>query len=431
MTVAAASLRRTGVLGLASAVTRALLAGLVLATATLGPVSPRRDVAVGLGATTRRAGFSIVGWEAAALIGAAGARVGGSPRGLPVDQDGRIALVRAHFANTAEIRRLRERRDDLFRHPAAERGDLADVERRLAERERAFDDDRAVVEEIVGDQVDATLRELGLRGAMFGRAPGDGWPIPFLRVDPPVFFTFQRLPLNLLTAPRDRVAIVGSVLLSPDLDTAGIERMEARVDALGVSSLVSGIGGFGSYPSMVPDTESLPRALEAVAHEWVHHYLAFRPLGRAFFSSYDMRTVNETVSDLVGGEVGRLTFERYYRESEPPPAASAPGRPTAEPRRDFGAEMRRIRAEVERLLAARDVAGAEAYMAAQPADLARQGWYVRKVNTAYLSFFGAYGGGGNRFEARLRALRASTGSLAAFVARVERFASPQDALGAG
>jgi hypothetical protein len=93
--------------------------------------------------------------------------------------------------------------------------------------------------------------------------------------------------------------------------------------------------------------------------------------------------------------------------------------------------MRRIRAEVERRLAADDVAGAEAYMAAQQAELARQGWYVRKLNTAYLSFFGAYGGGGNRFEASLRALRASSGSLAAFVARVERFARPEDALRAG
>jgi hypothetical protein len=93
--------------------------------------------------------------------------------------------------------------------------------------------------------------------------------------------------------------------------------------------------------------------------------------------------------------------------------------------------MRRIRAEVERLLAAGDVPAAEAYMAEQQAELGRQGWYVRRLNTAYLSFFGAYGGGGNRFEAPLRALRGSAGSLAAFLATVERFGRPEDALRAG
>jgi len=324
---------------------------------------------------------------------------------------------------------------DLFRRPPGQRAELAEVEGQLADRQRRFDDDRAAIEEIVGQQVDATLRQLGLRDEVLNRAGGDGWPLPFLRVDPPVFFTFQRLPLNLVVAPRDRVALIGSVLLSPDLDTGAIERLEGRVDGLGVSSLVSGIGGFGSYPSMVPDTETLPRALGAIAHEWTHHRLAFRPLGRAFFSSYEMRTVNETVADLVGEEVGRLTFERYYRASEPPPPPPPPAAPArtspAAPRPDFGVEMRRIRAEVERLLAAGDVPAAEAYMAAQQTELARQGWYVRRLNTAYLSFFGAYGGGGNRFEAPLRALRASSGSLAAFLARVEQFASPGDVLRSG
>jgi hypothetical protein len=432
MTIAAAPAHQVGAVRLAPSLTRLALVALVLAAATLGPRAPRRDVVAGLGATAGRAAFSIVGWEAAALTGALGMRVSGRPSGQPSDEADQVALVRAHFANTAEIRRLRERRDALFRRPAAERADLPDVERQIAERQARFDDGKAVVEEIVGRQVDATLRDLGLRGDLLTRALGDGWPLPFLRVDPPVFFRLERLPLNLLVAPRDRIAIVGSVLVSPDLDTDQIEQLEGRVDALGVSSLVSGIGGFGSYPSMVPDTESLPRSLDAIAHEWAHHHLTFRPLGRTFFSSYEMRTINETVADLVGDEVGRLTYERYYRAGQPTPPVAPPARPTGgAPRADFGAEMRRIRAEVERLLAAGDVAGAEAYMAGQRIELGRLGWQVRRLNTAYLSFFGAYGGGGNRFEAPLRALRASSGSLAAFLARVERFTSPADALRGG
>jgi hypothetical protein len=67
-------------------------------------------------------------------------------------------------------------------------------------------------------------------------------------------------------------------------------------------------------------------------------------------------------------------------------------------------------------------------MAEQREELARLGWQVRKLNTAYLSFFGAYSGGANRFEAPLRALRARSGSLAAFLGAVERFDRSEDVL---
>ncbi|HEY3111895.1 MAG TPA: hypothetical protein VGL23_24285, partial [Chloroflexota bacterium] len=135
MTVAAASLRRAGAVGLRCALTRLTLAGLLAASATLGPVSPRRDVAVGLGATTRRDAFSIVGWEVAALGAAGAASLGGRLSARPGDQAGQVALVRAHFANTAEIRRLRARRDELFGRPPGGRADLAEVERQLGERQ--------------------------------------------------------------------------------------------------------------------------------------------------------------------------------------------------------------------------------------------------------------------------------------------------------
>ena len=51
----------------------------------------------------------------------------------------------------------------------------------------------------------------------------------------------------------------------------------------------------------------LPRFVAATvgtaAHEWVHHYLAFYPLGASYFRSQDLRTLNETVADVVGDEV--------------------------------------------------------------------------------------------------------------------------------
>jgi hypothetical protein len=407
---------RSGAAAASRLTVRALLAVLVVAAVALSPPSPRSDRAAGLAETTRREAFSIVGWEVGALLDKV-AHVSGATS-PPASQ---VEIVRAHFANAAEIRRLRERRDGLF----ARAEDTGAVERELAGAQDSFDAGRAEVEAIVAEQVDTVLREQALRARLLDLVPGGGWPLPFLRIEPNVLFTFQRLPLNLVVAESDRLGIVGSVLVSPDLKTAEIEALEERVDALGVSSLVSGIGGFGSYPSMVADTDSLRRGLDVIAHEWVHHYLAFRPLGRAFFASYEMRSMNETVADLVGDEVGGLVFDRYYRDSEPPAPARAPA-PAAGPRVGVGVAMRRIRREVERLLAVGDRAGAESYMAAQREELAGMGFRVRKLNTAYLSFFGAYGGGGNRVESPLRALRQRSPSLAAFLRTVERIDDPGD-----
>src|SRR5690606_2766090 len=104
-------------------------------------------------------------------------------------------------------------------------------------------------------------------------------------------------------------------------------------------------------------------------------YLAFRPLGQAYFSDYRMRAINETVADIVGIEVGDSVYRDVYAPDEPPPQ---PGAPRARSNRpdgpDFGQEMRRIRANVERMLAAGDVTGAEAYMAQQQQYLAQLGF---------------------------------------------------------
>ncbi len=93
--------------------------------------------------------------------------------------------------------------------------------------------------------------------------------------------------------------------------------------------------------------------------------------------------------------------------------------------------MRDIRKQVEAMLARGDVAGAEAYMAEQQKELAKKGYYVRRLNTAYLSFFGAYAGSANPYEARLRALRQSSGSLEGFLERVSTASRPSDLPPAG
>jgi hypothetical protein len=140
-----------------------------------------------------------------------------------------------------------------------------------------------------------------------------------------------------------------------------------------------------------------------------------------------MLEINETVADMVGHEVGESVFERVYSPLLPPPAA--PSRQAAAPRAaqpDFGTLMRRIRKTVEADLAQHDVAGADAYMAEQQQELAKQGYYVRRLNTAYLSFFGSYAGSANPYELKLRQLRSHTPSVAAFLRVVSQIQRPGD-----
>jgi hypothetical protein len=88
--------------------------------------------------------------------------------------------------------------------------------------------------------------------------------------------------------------------------------------------------------------------------------------------------------------------------------------------------MRQIRTVVEDYLARHDVAGAEAYMAQQRQELVKQGYYVRRLNTAYLAFFGSYAGSANPYETKLRWLRQKSGSLRAFLEAVSSIQQPAD-----
>ena len=111
------------------------------------------------------------------------------------------------------------------------------------------------------------------------------------------------------------------------------------------------IGGLATYPSMVLDDDSPEQVLAAVAHEWLHQYLIFYPLGQGYWSSQETREINETTADMVGQEVGAQSRRRLglSRRSRPRARARDPARPAF----DFRAFMRETRQQTEQLLAAR------------------------------------------------------------------------------
>ena len=112
-----------------------------------------------------------------------------------------------------------------------------------------------------------------------------------------------------------------------------------------------GTGGVATYPSIIPPMEDYTDTLKLAAHEWLHQYLFFQPLGAHYYDSDTLRTINETVADIAGEEMGELVAQRYPL---PPPAGQPPEEqpPSAPPGDDtfFVSVMRQLRLDVDRLL---------------------------------------------------------------------------------
>lgn len=307
--------------------------------------------------------------------------------------------------------------DDLVRRylaaaqrAAHDRQQDGDARAARATRERL----QPLAEHALATQVAEILRAegLGLGGGVF----------------PPVRFVFRDPPLMLIVSPREQIALRTAVPLAGELDAAAMAKIEERAERLGVSALVVPIGGLATYPAMLPPAGDLAWLLEAVAHEWAHHYFTLRPLGWRYALGLERDpatiAINETAADLIGREVGRRALRTFYgATADTHPATAAPDRQAAR----FRATMRAIRAQVDALLAAGQVDAAERYMEEQRQALQREGFALRRLNQAYFAFYGSYADGpAGRLDpvvADVRELRARSPSLRAFAEAVSSVGS--------
>jgi hypothetical protein len=181
---------------------------------------------------------------------------------------------------------------------------------------------------------------------------------------------------------------------------------------------------------MVIDRASLRWVLSTVAHEWVHNYLVFFPLGWNYFKSQELTTMNETVAEIVGNEIGDAALSRYYADAAaPPPSGSELVLPNDGRPFDFRAEMRETRLEVDRLLADGQVAEAEDYMERRRKEFVEQGYPLRVLNQAYFAFHGSYGTSAastSPIGPKLERLRDLAPDLATFLKTVRGFTSVED-----
>ena len=241
------------------------------------------------------------------------------------------------------------------------------------------------VEETIESEVSTVIRTNGL--GLLGNV-----------VFPPVDVRLEAPPMVLVMSPRDRIERLDDVLLEADMSIESRELVEERVtEKLGLSALVLEVGGVATYPASVHHGADLRYTLRLAAHEWVHHYLFLKPLGRDPYGNPELMVLNETVASIAGDEIGDLAFS-HMQARTPEESGNVAyddvdfhvADLTEHTEVDFGALMRETRVTVDRLLAEGDIEEAESYMEEQRKLLIASGHPIRKLNQAYFAFYGTY-----------------------------------------
>ena len=371
---------------------------------------------------TRPVEFDYVSWTGIAL--AEKLEYSGLRPAEYLSEPERKTLVLEYVEQIGETARLRAELEAILGDPNLDdpRQVARPVGLQLEETRSRLEDLRPLAESVLQENVAAVLADLGL-----------GWgPALF----PPVSFRFSSLPSALVVSPREVIRQDANLQLVPELSLEQQIELESRVEqGLDVSALVVGIGGLSTYPTMVMETTAMDWLVETIVHEWVHHYLAFRPLGLGYNRSPELRTFNETVAGLVGREIGREVLARYYPEHLPPapPQNPPPPLPGAPPEFDFQIEMRETRERVDVLLAEGQIEEAESFMEARRRVFWEHGYrHLRRINQAYFAFYGAYadvpGGpaGEDPVGGAVRRLWEQVGDPVAFLRQVAWMSSPED-----
>jgi hypothetical protein len=269
-------------------------------------------------------------------------------------------------------------------------------------RERSSLENR--VERILEGRLTAAIKQAGLTRRIGADV-----------VWPPVVIEFEDPPSLLVTSPRSVIKRSDAGLLQGDLTLPRVQKIEADRERDGVTSaLVVRLGGIAMYPALIPYSASYEATMETAAHEWMHQYLFFAPLGRDYYRGGDLVTLNETVANIAGAELGCLARGC-------PDIGTVRAGLGAPSSFDFATEMRQLRIRVDALLAAGHIDEAEADMEATREFIAENGIYIRRINQAYFAFHGSYAdtpASSDPIGPKLQALRKRAPSLETFVETV-------------
>ncbi|MDP3879847.1 MAG: hypothetical protein Q8Q07_06045 [Dehalococcoidales bacterium] len=383
-----------------------IFVGLIVVFLLAGGCAPGRDFDTRLDSIVKPDVFSLAQWQSMALIRELSQNTPESP-----ENTGReIEMITEYFSATGRIKALKAAIDATSTGNAEHDASSLEVElNALQARKEALKDG---VERIIERQIAEAMAGQGIFN------PVTAAEFTF----PPVNFKLEELPYLLVISPRERIESIREITLKPGLTLEEIENIEARADELEISSLVMGIGGLGvTYPTLVTSDAGLRFTLEAVAEEWLHQYLAFKPLGFLYLldltglsPNYEIAIMNETTAGMVSKEIGAIVYQKYYSEYE----QDAGRKPVAEINSDFNLEMREIRKTVDDYLSRGEVEQAEDFMEQKRQYLSSLGYHIRKLNQAYFAFHGAYGDSPTSISPiglELRQLRSQSASLKDFL----------------
>ena len=287
--------------------------------------------------------------------------------------------TREYFAINNEMAQVRGR----LRQASAR-----DLHEETAKMQALLDDTEAQAESLSGGAeetveayISAVLIQEGL--GVFGDV-----------VLPPVDVRLTQPPKLLIVSPRERIDRKHDVLLRSDMSLSERERVEYRIFRDdNMSALVEDIGGLATYPASVANGHQVRWTVQAAAHEWLHHYFFFKPLGQHMFDNDDMFQLNETIANVAGREIGNRAYEAMAEDSlvqEQTYVSAAPNGADMPPPFDFATEMRETRLTVDAMLAEGRVEAAEAYMEERREVFVENGYPIRKLNQAYFAFYGTY-----------------------------------------
>jgi len=345
-------------------------------------------------------------WEADTLFANATARLGIGPEPDAATGD---EAVRNYFRLTTQLRGALDQTP-----PDTALVDALSGERTLYEND---------VERFVEGLIDDAVTSVGLRRGLplFGD----------IRLTwPPVDFELTTPPQLLVRSPRDRIEREGDTLLKPGLTLEDIQRIEKSEDDEKTVSLVVSIGGLAAYPAIVTADRTYDSLLDTASHEWVHHYVAFYPLGRQWGKGGDAETLNETTANIAGREIANLIRKAAPLVLDPTEDGRRPVTTATTPVTiDFSAEMRALRLEVDALLADGKVDAAEAAMDAKRQFFEDNGIFIRKLNQAYFAFYGTYAdspASSNPIGPKIERVWELTGDVGAFLRVMREVTSVSD-----
>ena len=239
-----------------------------------------------------------------------------------------------------------------------------------------------LAESVIQNQTELSLASLG-----FGLGG---------QVLPPVLYQVSEMPMNLIVSPRTEISTIFEINLEPGLSVLEREKIESGIFRdFSLAALVEPIGGLGAYPTMVMQSSDIAWLLETVSHEWTHNWLTFHSLGLRYFTSNQLRTINETTASISGKEISQQTLKTWYPQYLPVDEKNKPAttkKPFVPEKESFSfrKEMHTTRVRVDAFLAEGKVEESEAYMESRRVFLWENGYHLRKINQAYFAFYGSY-----------------------------------------